>query len=161
MYESYLSTIHSFLVYFLLFLIIIFSPSKYSLPSENILFFSWSTVLSLLSSFFLLILSKNSIFIQISLLILFPQNSILLTFSHFYIVKKVINFISRAALVFSLHFPVLRESKRGPHRLRSADTTEYTHSGNDHHDGKISPAWCWWVVHAHPLSLYLPSCLKL
>jgi hypothetical protein len=26
-----------------------------------------------------------------------------------------------------------------------------------HHDGKISPAWWGWGVHAHPLSLYLPS----
>ncbi len=26
-----------------------------------------------------------------------------------------------------------------------------------HHDGKISPGWWRWGVHAHPLSLYLPS----
>jgi hypothetical protein len=30
-----------------------------------------------------------------------------------------------------------------------------------HHDGKISPCWLGWGVHAHPLSLYLPSCKKL
>jgi hypothetical protein len=30
-----------------------------------------------------------------------------------------------------------------------------------HHDGKISPAWWGWGVHAHPLSLYLPSRTKL
>ncbi len=29
------------------------------------------------------------------------------------------------------------------------------------HDGKISPAWWWWGVHAHPLSLDLPSRAKL
>ncbi len=26
-----------------------------------------------------------------------------------------------------------------------------------HHEGKISPGWWGWGVHAHPLSLYLPS----
>ncbi len=30
-----------------------------------------------------------------------------------------------------------------------------------HHDGKISPGWWGWGVHAHPLSLYLPSRPKL
>ena len=30
-----------------------------------------------------------------------------------------------------------------------------------HHDGKISPAWCGWGVHTHPLSLYLPLRTKL
>ncbi len=29
-----------------------------------------------------------------------------------------------------------------------------------HHDGKISPAWRWWGVHAHALALYLPSLTK-
>jgi hypothetical protein len=30
-----------------------------------------------------------------------------------------------------------------------------------HHDGKISPGWSGWGVHAHPLSLCLPSRTKL
>ncbi len=30
-----------------------------------------------------------------------------------------------------------------------------------HCDEKISPGWCGWGVHAHPLSLYLPSRTKL
>ncbi len=47
--------------------------------------------------------------------------------------------------------------------------TEYKQSGNGHfpwriyhhHEGKISPAWCGWRVHALPFSLYLPSRAKL
>jgi hypothetical protein len=30
-----------------------------------------------------------------------------------------------------------------------------------YHDGNISPAWCGWGVHTHPLSLYLTSRTKL
>jgi hypothetical protein len=30
-----------------------------------------------------------------------------------------------------------------------------------HHEGKIRPGWCGWGVHAHPLSLYLPSPVEL
>jgi hypothetical protein len=30
-----------------------------------------------------------------------------------------------------------------------------------HHDGKLSPSWWGWGVHAQPLSLYLPSSTKL
>jgi hypothetical protein len=30
-----------------------------------------------------------------------------------------------------------------------------------HHDGKFSPAWWGWEVHALPLSLYLPSRAKV
>ncbi len=30
-----------------------------------------------------------------------------------------------------------------------------------HHEGKISPGWWGWGVHAHPLSLHLPSPVKL
>ncbi len=29
------------------------------------------------------------------------------------------------------------------------------------HEGKICPGWCGWGVHAHPLSLHLPSTVKL
>ncbi len=44
------------------------------------------------------------------------------------------------------------------HRVhRVAMTTFFTL----HHDGKISPAWCGWGVHALSLSLYLPSQVKL
>jgi hypothetical protein len=30
-----------------------------------------------------------------------------------------------------------------------------------YHEGKIGPGWCGWGVHAHPLSLHLPSSVKL
>ncbi len=43
------------------------------------------------------------------------------------------------------------------HRVAMASTFWRTF----HHDGKISPAWRRWGLHAHPLSLYLPSLTKL
>ncbi len=46
-----------------------------------------------------------------------------------------------------------------PHRVHRVATATFWLTF--HLNGKISPAWWGWGVHAHPLSLYLPSRAKL
>ena len=51
-------------------------------------------------------------------------------------------------------------------RARTGETTEYREAmaafwRTFSHEGKISLGWCGWGVHAHPLSLHLPSPVKL
>ncbi len=48
---------------------------------------------------------------------------------------------------------------RSEHRVHRVATATFWRTF--HHDGKISPGWWGWEVHAHPLSLYLPLCSKL
>jgi hypothetical protein len=46
-----------------------------------------------------------------------------------------------------------------PHRVHRVVTSAFWRAFS--HEGKISLAWCGWGVHAHPLSFYLPSPVKL
>ncbi len=52
---------------------------------------------------------------------------------------------------------VIRQSNHRVHRVATAAFWR-TFS---HDEGKISPGWWGWGVHAHPLSLHLPSPVKL
>ncbi len=45
------------------------------------------------------------------------------------------------------------------HRVHRVATVAFWRTFD--HEGKISPVWCGWGVHAHPLSLLLPSPVKL
>jgi hypothetical protein len=45
------------------------------------------------------------------------------------------------------------------HRVHRVVTAAFWHTFS--HEGKIRPGWWGWGVHAHPLSLYLPSPVKL
>ncbi len=46
----------------------------------------------------------------------------------------------------------------GNHRVHRVATPAFWRTF--HHEGKISPGWWGWGVHAHPLSLHLPSPVK-
>jgi hypothetical protein len=46
-----------------------------------------------------------------------------------------------------------------PHRVHRVATAAFWRTFS--HEGKISPGWWGWGVHAHPLSLHLPSPVKL
>ncbi len=48
---------------------------------------------------------------------------------------------------------------RADHRVHRVATAAFCRTF--YHEGKISPGWCGWGVRAHPLSLHLPSPVKL
>ncbi len=67
-----------------------------------------------------------------------------------------LQFVCDFALDISLLWVLHRSSD---HRVHRVETAAFWRTFSD--EGKISPGWWGWGVHAHPLSLHLPSPVKL
>ena len=66
---------------------------------------------------------------------------------------------SKSSVFLPCHFRIDNKKLIPTHRVHRVATAAFWRTF--HHEGKISPGWWGWGVHAHPLSLHLLSPVKL